>query len=153
MLRHVNRAGSIYGDALLVFYIHSTISQLSYPLHQHHQKGRNTRRSPSRFLQRGSTAPHKVKNTKNNFIQPRNMWQIFVRRFFALDKALKTTNNCIQPHKVLKKTNNCIQPRNICMPFVIRIHTLTTENNINLLVESDKGTPQTTVVSSDQVTI
>ena len=56
--------GLIYEDALLVFYIHSTISQLSFPLHQHHQKGRNTRRSPSRFLQRGSTAPHKVKNTK-----------------------------------------------------------------------------------------
>ena len=66
--------GLIYEDALLVFYIHSAISQLSYPLHQHHQKGRNTRRSPSRFLQWGSTAPHEVKNTKNNFIQPRNMW-------------------------------------------------------------------------------
>ena len=81
------------------------------------------------------------------------MWQIFVRHFFALDKARKATNNCIQSHKVLKKTNNCIQPRNISMPIVIRIHTLTTENNINLLVESDKGTPQTTVVSSDQVII
>ena len=66
--------GLIYEDALLVFYIHSTISQLSYPLHQHHQKGRNTRRSPSRFLQRGSTAPHKVK-------KPHNMWQIFVSHF------------------------------------------------------------------------
>ena len=97
--------GLIYEDALLVFYIHSTISQLSYPLYQHHQKGRNTRRSPSCFLQRGSTAPHEVKNTKK-IVQPRNMWQIFVRRFFALDKALKTTNNCIQPHKVQRKTNN-----------------------------------------------
>ena len=86
-------------------------------------------------------------------LQPRYMWQIFVRHFFALDKARKTTNNCIQPHKVLRKTNNCIQPRNICMPIVIRIHTLTTENNINLLVESDKGTPQTIVVNSDQVII
>ena len=73
--------------------------------------------------------------------------------FFRPDKAHKKTNNCIQSHKVLKKTNNCIQPRNICMPIVIRIHTLTTENNINLLVESDKGTPQTIVVSSDQVII
>ena len=45
--------GLIYGDALFVFYIHSTISQLSYPLHQHHQKGRNARGSPSRILQRG----------------------------------------------------------------------------------------------------
>ena len=81
------------------------------------------------------------------------MWQIFVRHFFALDKARKATNNCIQSHKVLKKTNNCIQPRNICMQIVILILTLKTANNINLLVESVKGTPQTTVVSSDQVII
>ena len=65
-------------------------------------------------------------------LQPRYMWQIFVRHFFALDKARKTTNNCIQPHKVLKKTNNCIQPRNICMPIVIRIHELTTETILYL---------------------
>ena len=64
---HHGHMGLIYEDALLVFYMHSTISQLSYPLHQPHQKGRNTRRSPSRFLQRGSTAPHKVKNTKKEF--------------------------------------------------------------------------------------
>ena len=72
--------GLIYEDALLVFYIHSTIRTILSSSSTSSKRSKYQKVAFSLFTT-GFDCTTRGEKYKNNFIQPRNMWQIFVRHF------------------------------------------------------------------------